>query len=115
MKRDLDLIRLVLLQCESENPLPDLSGYTDREVHYHCALAIGAGLLQGQVVEDGTGCIHEAIPQRLTWQGHDFLDLARDQSLWNQAKKKLLQTGQSWTFEIVKSLLSELLKKALLP
>ena len=28
----------------------------------------------------------EVVPRALTWKGHEFLDLARDQKRWTQAK-----------------------------
>jgi hypothetical protein len=38
---------------------------------------------------------------RLTWQGHDFLDAARNDTIWSKAKEKFLKPGISWTFSIV--------------
>lgn len=53
MKRDLDLIRRVLLDIEaSEGEAPReirLGDVSDDEINYHLALMIEAGLLQGQV------------------------------------------------------------------
>ena len=48
MKRDMNLVRLLLLQHEGEEPTPDLSGFTDEQQLYHEALLIEAHLLDGQ-------------------------------------------------------------------
>lgn len=49
MKRDMDLIRLKLMQVEGEEPAPDLSAYTEEQQVYHMALLIEAGLVDGIV------------------------------------------------------------------
>lgn len=36
-----------------------------------------------------------------TWKGHDFLDAAKDDTLWNKAKEKFLIPGVSFTFDIL--------------
>jgi hypothetical protein len=52
------------------------------------------------------------IPQRLTWQGHEFLDSSRDNNVWNKAKEIMAKTG-GFAFEIAKPLLIILLKQQL--
>jgi hypothetical protein len=37
----------------------------------------------------------------MTWAGHDFLDAARDVSIWNKAKEHVLKPGFSWSFSIL--------------
>ena len=52
MKRDMDLIRLILLEIENSEPYEilrlDLCGYEDSEVNYHLELLIAAGLVAGK-------------------------------------------------------------------
>jgi len=115
MKRDLDLIRSVLLAVEAEETQVAIPGYTEKQVLYHCALAIEAGLLSGQTIPDAEGQPYGVIVQRLTWAGHDFLDASRSETLWQKAKDQILKSGGSWTFEVVQTLLTELAKRALLP
>lgn len=48
MKRDMDLIRLILLKLEGkENVNSDLAEYTKNQVNYHKALLLEAGLAEG--------------------------------------------------------------------
>lgn len=44
MKRDMELIRLLLLEVEGEEPKPDLSAYSSETQAYHLALLVDAGL-----------------------------------------------------------------------
>lgn len=106
MKRDMELIRLLLLQQETDEKPPDLDKYDERLVVYNLALMKDAGLIDAAIVEDHTGFPSGASVIRLTWAGHDFLDATRNQTIWNKAKEVMLKPGISWTF----SLLLEFLK-----
>jgi hypothetical protein len=106
MKRDMELIRLLLLQQETGEAPPELNSYNKELVVYNAALAIGAGLLDGSVVPNESGQPSGACILGLTWAGHDFLDSTRDPKIWKLAKEKLLIPGISWSF----SLLVEYLK-----
>lgn len=52
MKRDMNLIRLQLLESEGGEPKPDLSAYTEEQLMYHSALLIEAGLVHGEIITD---------------------------------------------------------------
>ncbi len=53
MKRDMSLIRLLMLNHEGETDVTEaLSGYTEKQQVYHTAQLIESGLLKGQVSED---------------------------------------------------------------
>lgn len=115
MKRDMDLARLILLRLEEqENYHDDISqefeGYTQEQVGYHIMLLHEAGLL---FAIDASGNQDlQWFPQRLTWQGHEFLDSARDNKIWNKAKEIMAKTG-GFAFEIAKPLLTSLLRQQL--
>ena len=113
MKRDMDLIRLLLLEVESGEKPEAMENYTEEQILYHCELAIEADLLVGRVVHGGTGGVAAARIQRLSWIGHEFLDAARDQEVWNQAKRQVLEKGGSWTMEGLKLLLFDLARRAM--
>ena len=99
----MDLIRALLLALErdDDNP-PEIAKYSQKEVAYNAALIIEAGLAEGAVAEGGFTEILRADLDRLTWAGHDFLDAARDETLWTKAKEKVMKPGASFTFEIIK-------------
>ncbi len=101
MKRDMDLIRKILLAIEAEEggyasyPL-EIEGYSDTQVGYHAYLMIDAGLVDGTIrdfCEDDEDEGEEGGPSapwgrisHLTFAGHDFLDAARDETRWRKAR-----------------------------
>lgn len=109
----MDLIRLLLLEVESGEKPEAMTNYTEEQILYHCELAIEAGLLDGKVLRGGPGGAVAARIQRLTWDGHEFLDAARSETVWNQAKKTVKETGGSWTMEGLKLILFEFVRRNL--
>jgi hypothetical protein len=114
MKREMDLIRLLLLQVESGEKPEAMSDYTEEQILYHCELAIEAGLLDGQVARGAQGGVRAASLRKLTWSGHEFLDAARSETIWNQAKETVKKAGGSWTMEGLKLVLFEFVKQSLI-
>ena len=113
MKRDMELARLILMRIEAQENYQDnvsceFEGYTDEQVYYHIMLLHEAGLVNA-IDLSGMQDI-QWIPQRLTWQGHEFLESARDNTTWNKAKEIMAKTG-GFAFEVVKPLLINLLKQ----
>jgi hypothetical protein len=98
MKRDLELVRAILLWIESRDGTPDaaiptIDGYSEIQVGHHVYLLVQAGLVEG--IDLGTlgGSLPVSAPNCLTWSGHEFLDASRDEFLWGDAKKRLLTAG----------------------
>lgn len=117
MKRDMDLVRLILLEIEDHQHglapqrLP-IEGYADEQIGYHVHLMGQAGLLKVADVTCQGSLSPEAIPVRMLWAGHDFLDAARSDTIWNRAKKHL---GAEWTsvpLEVLKALLVKLVSQS---
>ncbi|MEE8414313.1 MAG: DUF2513 domain-containing protein [Dehalococcoidales bacterium] len=116
MKRDMDLIRAMLLAIEAHPsgyaPSIEIPDYTQDQIGYHAYLLGEAGLA---VINDVTTLGAES-PQarvvRLTWAGHEFLDLARENKRWNIAKDKVAKVG-SVSIQILSTVLSEIAKKEL--
>ena len=77
-------------------------------------IMIDAGLIEGRISD----YITSDAPQHpyihnLTWAGHDFLDAARNDTVWRAAKEKVLKPGVSWTFELLREILKALAKQQL--
>src|SRR5207253_871659 len=118
MRRDMDLIRLIMFKIE-EHPAGfapqgfSIEGYTEDEVAYHVWLLGDAGLMK---VADATN-MHssgpEATPVHLTSAGHDFLDAARNDTIWAQAKQALTTIGGPVSLTVLKTLLDSLMKAKL--
>lgn len=113
MKRDMELIRRLLMSVEGEEPTPDLTGYTEEQRVYHMALLIEAGLLDGTVRTNSIGYPDGYRVRKLTWAGHEFLDAARDDTIWRKAKTEILKPAASWTFGLVLEWLKAEAKKKL--
>lgn len=100
MKRDMDLVRLMLLKVE-EHPhgfAPRdlaLDGYTQEQIGYHAKLLGQAGLVDATDVT----CMGDPSPAAaivsLTWQGYEFLESARDAHIWDEAKTSLAKVGSA--------------------
>jgi hypothetical protein len=117
MKRDLELIKQILLRVESRDHVErdfSIPGYNDKVVAYHVAIMEQAGLLDAIVHKmlDGT---MEGIPIRMTWLGHEWIDLARDNGRWKKAKKLVKEKVGSVSVELMKVLLTNMAKELLLP
>jgi hypothetical protein len=108
MKRDMDIIRMILMQQETGQAPPELAKYPEDLVVYNVALMKDAGLLVAEIRADHEGSPRGAVIIRLTWAGHDFLDATRNDTVWNTAKEKILRSGASWTFDLLKDCLKAL-------
>ena len=102
MRRDMDLIRQVLLVAEAGPPYPQIEGYTPEAVRYHQMLAIDAGLIKGKYMSNMANTSDvpsNVVVQGVDWAGHDFLEAIRDDSKWSKLKKYLTDTGKAVTLE----------------
>jgi Hypothetical protein (DUF2513) len=54
-----------------------------------------------------------AFPTRLTWDGHEFLDAARDDTRWQKAKRYIVEKGSGLSFEVLQGVLMKLMTDAL--
>lgn len=108
MKRDLDLVRSILVYVEkAERDVDAESLVTDRwpleTVSYHVRLMAHHGLLDlSQDVLDMNGETVALSVSGLTWDGQDYLEAVRDNRVWNRTKKAVSEAVGSTTFEVVK-------------
>lgn len=110
MKRDIDLIRSILLNVESDGKHAVPGGHTDQEVADHVQQLIEEGLVEGIVVRDREGLPSGAAITRLTSKGHDFVDATRNQSFWIKTKGYVTKNLPGWTLTVVKEVAERALK-----
>jgi hypothetical protein len=109
MRRDLTLIRDLLLEIESKHDgslqiIKDLGNQTEAlKVTEHLFLLLEAGFIDAIDASSSSG--RELMVMRLTWNGHDFLDSIRDPLIWQKTEMAATNAG-SWTFDLVKDLAS---------
>jgi len=110
----MELIRALLFEVEKlpyDGAFHDISvqGYSENEITYHVLLAYEAGLIDATDLTNTDGVCWK--PKRLTYEGHEFLDSARSDTVWSKAKERLLSTSGTITLEALKVLLPQMLIK----
>lgn len=119
MKRDLDLIRKILLEAErdeSESGLVDflIPGYSHDQIGYHVYLLKDAELIEGHIGFDNESVkVGSCGIYRVTSAGHDFLDDIRNDSVWARVKDKLERFGGDASLEVVKTLAAQIVVEIL--
>lgn len=116
MKRDMDLVREILIAVEADNTNLDGLPYDRDQIYLHVELMKERGLVKAVIVHDPDGAEHRILlcsAKCLTWEGHDFLDKARSKSIWEQAKKKCLKETGGLAFELLKDCLVHVAKQKL--
>jgi hypothetical protein len=110
MKRDMDLVRAILFaieESESSNVPTDLSipNYSKMQIDYHLELLSDANLINSLGITPATERSYSmATPRRLTWQGHEFLDAIRNETVWNKTKEVVKEKGGGLAFGIIRDL-----------
>ena len=100
MQRNMDLVRTIQMRVEdspsgrARHPL-GIEGFTPEQVAYHAHIMREDGLIDAVDIGTLASKGPEAAPTALTWKGHEFLDLARDQRRWNQAKAAIAKVGSA--------------------
>lgn len=113
MKRHMELIRKIMLEIEKAEGDPamfqEIPGYEERVIGHHQFLLLDAGLIRGHVFDPADDIVMaQAIC--LSWKGHEFLDAARDDEIWNKAMQTAKDAGSSLTFAVLGQLLVQYLK-----
>lgn len=114
MKRDMSLVRHLLQYIEAQPAgstiqTVDVPDGTDAATAVeHLQLMIDHGLIDGQVLDAS----HPAfIIEKLTWQGHDFLQAVMNDTVWRRITSKAKELGGAMTLDIAKELGMKYLKE----
>ena len=103
MIRDMELIKQILQKVEeldkSKLNLP-IEGYDQLTVNEHIYLCNQANLLEATITRSSQGKAEVAVVDRLTMKGHDFLQHARNNTLWNNVKAKFKEKAVSYSVEM---------------
>ena len=105
MKRDMDLVRKILLAVEETDSFPDVPGYSSDEIARHIEIMTEYGLVDATIERAYGSSVPICVVRGLTWEGHEFLDAARNEFSWNQAKKRVLETTGQLGLEALKAYL----------
>src|ERR1700693_1465649 len=115
MKRDLDLIRDILLAVENWNsPQPltlaslEYEGKTKQEIGYQLELLEDAGYIEVRIIKDHVGIGYlDAYIVRMKMAGHEYLDTVRSPEVWKKTKTTLEKVGGGAALEVVKQIASK--------
>lgn len=106
MKRDMNLIRRIVLATADLPPFKNLSGLEgvpESEFVMHAEWLKEAGLVAATTrVGHSESEAQFAFIFRLTWAGCEFADAIRDDTLWKKAQDKVIKPGISFTFDVFK-------------
>lgn len=110
MVRDMDLVRRIVLAIEAgefvgfakELEMPDED---PRAVSYHLQLLKDAEYIEAREMTTLNAEWPEIWPSRMTWQGHEFLDAARNETVWRQTWDVVKARGGGIAVEVLKQLL----------
>ena len=117
MKRDMDLIRRLLLYLEEkQSSRPEanvcVQGYSKEEIVYHLALMAQAGYIDYEAFGSisNPNRLIEVVPGSLTWEGHELLETMRDAEIWQRTKGGAAQIG-SFGIDVIKALAKGYIRK----
>ena len=124
MRRDLDLIRCLLLRIEERGPgeyKPSAlvqEGESEELVLFHIALLADAGFIAVRSRDGMEDWKHLRSSRglsifRMTSQGFDYLDSIRSDEIWSGVKGRITQESQAFPFELIKDLGISLIKQSI--
>jgi len=117
MRRDLDLVRAILIAIENSDHVPlgwvdiDVRGHDPDTISYHLAIMNEGGLIEAKDLSSDDG--YEWKPVRLTWAGHEFLANAKDEGIWSTTKKLAGEGLKSISFGVFQDLLAAVVRQHL--
>ena len=116
MKRDWDLVRKTLLAVEAlgdaRGVVESIDGVDSENLSHHLRLLIEAGLMHGDCSQGLDGPLR-CYATSLTWDGHEFLDKIRADTMWNKVKTIGREKGLTLSFDVIKAAATYAITEAL--
>lgn len=114
MKRDWEIIRAILTKIEDDVScqkkflyLSDFNKNTLDEryaIAEHMRLLIDAQLVREEMSQRlGVNVVSGFTAKGLTFSGHEFLDVIRNDTVWNKTKETFKTKGLYMTFDLIKT------------
>lgn len=90
----MELVREVLINLEDDEDISKwapvhIDGYKAKEVDYHLKILSQANLIEAKSVTDQGNWFAKS----LTWNGHEYLDAIRNETIWNKTKNFINEKG----------------------
>jgi len=107
MVRDWELVRKILTAIEARETThgtlapESITGYEKEVVSYHFYIMQEAGLIDAKCHKSANAPIF-CLASSLTWDGHEFLDKIRNETVWARIKNTIESKGLDLSFEVIK-------------
>jgi hypothetical protein len=118
MKRDMELIRALMLAIDSKDGYEfwaeelEVSGDWDiTEIKYHLQLINDVGFISANIQYDNGDSSPHILIDRMSWNGHEFLDNTRNESVWKETVKVVKEKGGSMAIGILTQVAASLAKQ----
>ena len=114
MQRDMELVRKILFKIEESvdnvacNNLK-IEGYSMDQVAYHCSILYEGGYIYDYKAQYCGNGLYSFGVGRITWEGHEFLDKIRADTILKKTKDSIKDKGLTLVFDIVKSVSTEVI------
>lgn len=114
IKRDLELIRKILLTVENAEPGERITektfanDYDKKIINTHFKILMDRNFIETKeehYLVPANGCLYGTTNiriLRLTADGYDYLDSIRDDSIWESTKKALASSGGNVALDVIK-------------
>lgn len=106
MKREMELIRAIMLWAENQEhgsfrKNPEIEGFTEEQIGYHVHLLGQAGLAKTVETSEFRAKSPSAAIMELTDKGHDFIDATRKSATWAKTKEVIIDKGPGFTLDLL--------------
>lgn len=114
MKRDWDLIRQILFKVESV-PAGEtidtiqVEEFNNSTIVEHIRILLSKGLLVGKMYDTNSGTTD--LVKGMSWDGYDFLENARNDTIWKKVMAESKAKGTSTTMVVINGLLTKAAQK----
>jgi hypothetical protein len=89
MKRDMELIRTIMLKIEKDDYSDNIDNFSLQKVLFHKKLLIDAGFLSGNIylnTESSKPEVGTVIIREITWEGYELLELLKNDKKFTYLK-----------------------------
>lgn len=111
MRRDMNLIRAIMLDLES-HPEAELNlqevalgDHDESVILEHLVLLEEAGMISLSVERYGSGEPPLYVVHRITWAGHEFLETVRSDTIWAKSTKFITGAGVGLAWPLLQAVL----------
>ena len=92
--------------------ISQIEGYSEKMLIYHIRQLIGAHFIDGELINSIGGMGTDVFVKGLTWEGHEFVENSRNDTMWNKAKDTVLSKAGGISVDILSEVLKRLVSGA---